>query len=139
MIKEKKLKQKIVKQAFFSGHGVHSLSEMYKQSLWYGKTSISFIKLVPSEFKLKQLLFVYLRPFYFLSFLFSVLSPYFFPLIIFLVPFILIYLKLVFNSIKTKNIFVLGKTFTFLLFGLGMLNGLFLYLFRMDKKKGINL
>ncbi|PIN98729.1 MAG: hypothetical protein COT90_02915 [Candidatus Diapherotrites archaeon CG10_big_fil_rev_8_21_14_0_10_31_34] len=135
-IKENNLKEKNVKDAFFSGHGVHSLSEMYKQAVWYGKTSVPFIKLVPKEFRVQQLISVFLRPIYFLSFLFSVFSIYFFPLIIFAVPFFLVYLKIVFESIKSKNFFVLGKTFTFLFFGLGMLHGIFLYLTGLDRKTG---
>ncbi len=135
-IKENNLKEKIVKDAFFSGHGVHSLSEMYKQAEWYGKTSIPFIKLVPNEFKLKQFTSVFLRPFYFLSFIFSLLSVYFFPLIVFSIPFFLIYFKIIFESIKAKNFFVLGKTFTFLFFGMGMLHGLFLYLSGINRKTG---
>ena len=135
-IKENNLKEKTVKDAFFSGHGVHSLSEMYKQAVWYGKTSVPFIKLVPKEFRVQQLISVFLRPIYFLSFLFSVFSIYFFPLIIFAVPFFLVYLKIVFESIKSKNFFVLGKTFTFLFFGLGMLHGIFLYLTGLDRKTG---
>ena len=123
-IKENNLKEKNVKDAFFSGHGVHSLSEMYKQAVWYGKTSVPFIKLVPKEFRVQQLISVFLRPIYF------------FPLIIFAVPFFLVYLKIVFESIKSKNFFVLGKTFTFLFFGLGMLHGIFLYLTGLDRKTG---
>lgn len=135
-IKEKNLKEKIVENAFFSGHGVHTLKEMHHQALWYGKTSVSFMKLVSKEHKLNQLISVYSRMIYFLSFILSVFSFYFIPLIIFAVPFFLIYLKIVFESVKTKNIFVLGKTFTFLVFGLGMFHGLLLYLTGLDRKTG---
>lgn len=135
-IKEKNLKEKIVKDAFFSGHGVHTLSEMYKQAEWYGKTSIPFMKLVPKEHKFSQLISVYLRPFYFLSFILSIFSFYFIPLIVFSIPFFLIYLKIVFEAVKTKNSFVLGKTFTFLVFGLGMFHGLILFLTGLDRKTG---
>jgi glycosyltransferase involved in cell wall biosynthesis len=135
-IKERNLKEKIVKDAFFSGHGVHTLKEMYKQALWYGKTSVPFIKLVPKELKFRQLISVYLRPFYFLSFVLSILSFYFVPLIIFSIPFFLIFLMIIFSSIKLRNIFVLGKTFTFLIFGLGMLHGLLLFISGLDRKMG---
>jgi len=135
-IKENNLNEKTAENAFFSGHGVHTLREMYRQALWYGKTSIPFMKLVPKEFMLKQLISVYLRPFYFLSFAFSVLSVYFFPLALFMIPFFMVYLKIAFESLKEKNVFVLGKTFTFLVFGLGMLHGLFLFLSGIDRKTG---
>ncbi len=134
--KQKGMKEKIVEDAFFSGHGVHSLKEMYKQALWYGKTSFTFIKLVPQRYRLSQIIRVYLRPFYFISFLFSVLSFYFFPLAVFSIPFFFIYLKIVSESIKTKDVFVLGKIFTFLVFGLGMVHGLFLFFLGLDRKTG---
>ncbi len=135
-IKENNLKQKVVQESYFSGHGVHSLFEMYKQAKWYGKTSIPFIKMVPKEFKFRQLISVYLRLLYFLSFFFSVFSLYFFPLVIFVIPFFVIFFSIIFKAIKTKNAFVLGKTFTFLLFGLGMIHGLMIYLFGIDRKFG---
>ncbi len=135
-VKEKNLKEKTINNAFFSGHGVHTLREMYKQALWYGKTSLSFIKLVPKQHKLSQLISVYSRMIYFLSFIFSVLSFYFVPLIVFAVPFFLIYLKIVYETVKTRNIFVLGKTFTFLVFGLGMLHGSLLFISGLDRKTG---
>jgi len=135
-LKEKNLKEKIVKNAFFAGHGVHSLPEMYIQAVWYGKTSIPFMKLVPEEFKLKQVIFVYLRPFYFISFLFSVLSFYFLPLAVFSLPFFLIFFGIAFKTVKDRNMFILGKTFSFLFFGLGMIHGLMLYLFGLNRKSG---
>ncbi|MFH1456739.1 MAG: glycosyltransferase [Patescibacteria group bacterium] len=135
-IKENNLEEKIVKEIYFSGHGVHTIFEMYKQAKWYGKTSIPFIKMVPKEFKAKQLISVYLRPFYFLSFFSLIFSLYFLPLVIFVVPFSVIFFSIIFKAIKTKNAFVLGKAFTFLFFGLGMIHGLVIYLFGIDRKFG---
>ena len=92
--------------------------------------------MVPKEFKFKQLISVYLRLVYFLSFFFLIFSLYFLPLVIFVVPFLVIFFGIIFKAIKTKNAFILGKTFTFLFFGLGMIHGLIIYLFGMDKKFG---
>ncbi|MFH1545306.1 MAG: glycosyltransferase [archaeon] len=132
---EKGLREKVVSDAYFSGHGVHSLSEMYKQAKWYGKTSVMFLSKIRKSL-LKQFFRVYLRPIYFLSFVGTLLSLINSLFLVFLIPFILIFLSIILDSIKKRNPYSFGRTLTFLLFGLGMIHGLIISLFAVQKGKG---
>jgi len=143
-LKKKGLNQKLVREAFFSGHGVHTLQEMYKQAKWYGKTSIPFLAAFSKETTsfgfLKAVFSIYLRLAYFVSLAFLALSVFFPQLFALGVPFILILLLLfvnsAFESISERNPFKILKPFMFLVFGLGMLHGFLLRILAIDRKMG---
>jgi len=135
-VKKNKLKEKILKNAYFSHHAVRTLSELYVQARWYGKNTIPFIKMWPKKPRFFGLSSVFLPPVYFISFIFSIFSFYNIFFSIFFVPFFYVILLTIYQYWKSKNIFVLGQIFTFLVFGLGMLHGLLIYLFWFDGKYG---
>ncbi len=134
--KENNLKTKTTKKAFFSGHGVHSIKELYKQAKWYGKTGVPFLNHFSGIELVKQVIAVYLRLIYLISFTFFCLYlifNYIF-LLIFSIPFIVIVLSIVIHSIKAP--FHIFRIITYLIFGIGLIHGLLLYLFNIDKKQG---
>jgi glycosyltransferase involved in cell wall biosynthesis len=130
------LKEKIVKDTYFIGHGVKTISRMYRQAKWYGKTSIMFLKLLKGSFKekIKQFFAVYLRMIYFLSFLSIFFIPFHPIFWVSFIPFIIIFASIILK--KFKNPYHLLKTITFLIFGLGMFHGLLLYLLGIDRRSG---
>ena len=142
--KQKRLHSKVVKHAFFSGHGVHSLQEMYKQAFWYGKTAIAFLTAFSKHASLfetlKTLFKTFSRPIYFVSFAFLVISTILPNLFFFTIPFLAILFSLIFTScldfFRQKNPFRFFRIFLFLVFGLGMLHGLIVNVFLADKKMG---
>jgi len=141
---QKNKKITIVKEAFFSGHGIHTLKEMTKQAKWYGKTSLPFIKTFASENPtgktLKIAFNTYLRIIYFLSFVGLIASIWYAPLLITGIPFLIILLSLFINSLKElvveKNVYRFARIVLFLLFGAVMFHGLLLHLSGIDKKMG---
>lgn len=124
---KKGLKIKKIKTAYFSGHGVHSIKEMYRQALWYGKTTPMFLSHFKGKILLKRFLNVYLRPIYFISMLLSFLGFLNYYFFIFTIPFALITLKIITSAVKEKNYYGLFKIFTYLLFGVGMVYGTLIY------------
>jgi glycosyltransferase involved in cell wall biosynthesis len=127
-------KDKIVKDAYFSGHGVHSIKAMYKQAKWYGKTSPLFMRELKGKDRMLHGIKFYSRAIYFLSFcsIFLIPSSRFFLITGF--PFLLILAYLLAGGIKNK--YNIGKLVLFLIFGAGMIHGLLSYLFRLGKVGG---
>lgn len=131
------------KKAFFSGHGVHSITEMYKQAKWYGQTSPAFIaeylKETGAAKTFLMLLQTFLRPIYFLLFLLFLIGiafpKHFFVGIPFIVIFAFLILKSVIDTLKEKSAFKIARPFLFLIFGAGMIHGL-LKNFSGNKKMG---
>ncbi len=138
------LEKKFVKEAFFSGHGVHTLGEMYWQAYWYGKTSLPFLKIILREngffAAVKTAFSTYLRMAYFASLSFLLLSGFFPVFFVLGLPFIMILALLLLNSLiesaKEKNPFKFLKPLLFLVFGFGMLHGFMFRLLGIDKKLG---
>lgn len=133
-VKERGMKEKIVKGAYFSGHGVHSVSEMYRQAKWYGKTSVLFIRELRGTDKLFQGIKFYSRAVYLLSFISLIFIPYSKVFLITGLPFFLMLSHAALGGIKNK--YTVGKCFLYLVFGAGMLHGLVIFFFSRGKIKG---
>ena len=128
-------KIELVENAFFSGHGVHSLKELYEQGYWYGKTGVLYIN-KSGEGKLRAFISVYLRAIHFASFafgLFFFVNPNF---LIFLIPFAIVTMTKILKAFREKNVFVAMQTLTYLVSGAALAHGLFFYLTGLDKKIG---
>lgn len=130
-LKENNLKEKLATETSIFTHWVHSVKEMYKQAVWYSRTSPAFAKeLIKEKILLRHLRFflmLYAKALYFLSFLSIFLIPLsrgFLFTSIFTVP-VITYILL--KSIRLRNKYNLGKTVLFLIYGLGVLHGLFLF------------
>ncbi len=130
------MKTLVLKNTFFSGHGVHDLKAMYKQAKWYGKTSLMFIGMLKGTELLKQLFGTFFRLVYFLSFLFVFLIPFNILFAVGAIPFFAFFLLICLDSFKNLNIYHFGRVFTFLIFGFGMLHGLLIYLSGLNKGAG---
>ena len=128
------MKEKIVEDAYFSGHGVHSIKEMYRQARWYGKTSPLFMKELGGKDRLLHGLKFYSRAIYFLSFCSLFLIPFSEFFLITSFPFLVILAYLLAGGIKNK--YNIGKTVLFLIFGAGMIHGLISYFSRLGKVGG---
>lgn len=126
--REKNLKEKVVTNTFISGHGVHSLREMYRQAKWYGKTSVLFIGELKERDKIFYFFKFYSRLIYFLSFLSLFLLPLSNAFLLTSLPFLAGLAYIIVGSFRSK--YNLGKSALFLIFGLGMLHGLILFLFK---------
>jgi glycosyltransferase involved in cell wall biosynthesis len=132
-VKKNNLKEKVVTDTFFSGHGVHTLWEMYRQAVWYGKTGILFLR----ELKEKKLLHAakfYSRMIYFLAFI-SLFLTFFSSF--FLLPSLFFFAVLIYLILGSfRNKYNLGKSVLFLIYGWGMLYGLLSYFLKINTKRG---
>lgn len=132
--KETSKKFVFLKDVYFSGHGVQTLEELYKQGFWYGKTSLPFLALAKNP--AKQAIFVYLRAFYLLSFILLLFSLGF-PVLIFTgLPFFVVFLSKVVAALREKNPYVFLQVFTYLVSGIGIIHGFFVYALGIDRKSG---
>lgn len=131
---KKGLRQVTLQDAYFSGHGVHSLKEMYRQGYWYGKTANLYLSLTKKG--VRAFFSVYLRVLHFLSIASSPLvfvNPFF---AVLLMPFILFFAGIALNSAKRKSIYPALRVFTFVLFGFAMFHGLIFYCSWLDRNRG---
>lgn len=133
-VKKNALKEKIITDTFFSGHGVHSIRDMYNQAMWYGKTSILFMRELRNRGGILHSLKFYSRLIYFLSFLSLFLVPLSSIFILTSFPFFVILFYIILKSFENK--YNLGKSILFLIFGMGMLHGLILFLLKKSSRKG---
>lgn len=133
-VKKNKMEEKVIDETFFSGHGVHSVGEMYKQAKWYGKTSILAIKELHGRDKILYFFSSYSRIFYFLSFLSLFLIPISNLFLLTSLPF---FIGLTYILLKSyRNKYNAGKSITFLIFGVGMLHGLILFFLGIRAERG---
>lgn len=133
-IKEHGMKEKIVRDAYVSGHGVHSIPEMYRQAKWYGKTSVFFLKELHGRDRLIYGVKFYTRAIYLLSFCSLFLLPLSKFFLITGMPFFLVISYTISCSVKNK--YVLGKSVLYLIFGVGMLHGLASFFLSRGRVKG---
>jgi glycosyltransferase involved in cell wall biosynthesis len=133
-MKKKGLEEKIAYDAFFSGHGIHTVGEMYKQALWYGRTSPLFMKELKKEGRLFHSIKFYSRVLYFFSFLAVILIPVSRLFIPFSLPFIIANFYLILKSRRNK--YNLGKSILFLIYGFAMLHGLILFVIGRNRVSG---
>jgi glycosyltransferase involved in cell wall biosynthesis len=130
--KEHGMKEAFVEEPFFTGHGVHTLKALYKQKLWYGSTSMLFLKSL-EEGRLSQALRVYYQPIYLLSFLSLTLSPISVLFIITGLPFIAIFAATIIRNFGSWG---MGKVVLNMFSGFAMLHGLLAHTLRISRKRG---
>jgi glycosyltransferase involved in cell wall biosynthesis len=114
------LNEGFVEKPFFTGHGVHTLKALYKQRVWYGSTSLMFLRQLEDRVLFHSLR-VYYQPIYFLSFLTLFLVPFSGLFIITALPFFAIFVA---TLIRNAGSWGMGKVVLSLFSGLAMLHGL---------------
>lgn len=121
------------------GHTVETLGALFKQSKWYGRTSLLYLKEYYKDSnglfqKIKETIAVYFKMAYFVFFALSFVSfstPLFY---YFFTPFIAIAAVTVLKNIRSP--YHVLKIFTNLLAGLGYFIGLSSYVFSINRGRG---
>jgi glycosyltransferase involved in cell wall biosynthesis len=143
-VKKHGLKIVVAPDIVVRGNAVESIHQLYRQAVWYGKTYVPFVKTLFKETSFVEgasiALATFLRPIYFLSFVFFVLSFIFPSFFIAGIPFLAIFGVLVLKSlievVREGNVYRLLRVGLFVFFGAAMLYGFLLNVLGIDKKMG---
>ena len=138
-VKNHNLLSERVYDTYYSGHTVQTLSALFKQSRWYGRTSLIYLKQFYKESasfldRIKETATVNFKMCYFLLFaisFFSIKTQFFY---YFFAPFAIIALITVLKNIK-KPYHTL-KIFTNIISGGGFFIGILLYVFGTNRAHG---
>jgi len=134
-LKKKGMKEKYTEKIYYYGHAVQNLRTLFKQTKWYGRTSLLFMKEFLKETKSYPRLIRTAFSFYSrMLYLFSFLLTFLFPInILFAVPFILFLLLTIVKNLD--DYYHLGKIFTNLVAGAGLFVGLMSYILGINRSR----
>ena len=132
------MKEKTVESSYYIGHGVHTIKELFEQKVWYGRTSLLFLKRLKELKSLNENVMlhavrVYSIPIYFLLFLTVFLLPFSSFFVMTAVLFLIIFMFLAMRDIKNRGI---EKAFLGIFSGYAMLFGMIVSVLDRKARKG---